>query len=55
MEKPILRFDDCEDELLVVAHHEIERETWELVSKRIVENGGKAHTLDMCARQYNSL
>ncbi|MCJ1260929.1 hypothetical protein MMC22_000793 [Lobaria immixta] len=52
MDEPITGFDDAEDELLVKARHEIEEETWELVSKRIVEKGGREHTAEMCARRY---
>lgn len=52
VDEPITGFDDAEDELLVKARHEIEEETWELVSKRIVEKGGREHTPEMCARRY---
>lgn len=52
VEEPITGFDDDEDELLVEACHEIEKETWELVSKRIVEKGGRKHTAEMCAHRY---
>lgn len=52
VDEPITGFDDAEDELLVKARHEIEEETWELVSKRIVEKGGREHTAEMCARRY---
>ncbi|MCJ1465551.1 hypothetical protein MMC07_004169 [Pseudocyphellaria aurata] len=48
-------FDDAEDERLVMARHEIEEETWELVRKRVVEKGGRDHIAAMCARRYHFL
>lgn len=52
---PITGFDDHEDELLVNAYKEIHAETWALVSRRIVEKGGKAHPPDMCSRRFHLL
>lgn len=48
----ITGFDDAEDELLVMARHEIEEETWELVRKRVLEKGGRDHSAEMCATRY---
>ena len=50
--EPITGFDDAEDELLVQARHEIEEETWELVSRRIVEKEGKSHTPEMISHPW---
>ena len=51
MDEPVTGFDDAEDDLLVKSRYEIE-ETWELVSKPIVEKGGRDHTAEMCAHRY---
>ncbi len=52
---PITGFNDLEDQLLVEAYAEIQKETWELVSERIVAKGGKRHDPELCARRYQSI
>lgn len=52
---PIIGFDDLEDQRLVEAYAEIQKETWELVSERIVAKGGKRHDPELCARRYQSI
>ena len=52
---PITGFDDLEDQRLVEAYAEIQRETWELVSDRLVAKGGKRHDPELCARRYQSI
>lgn len=52
---PITGFDDLEDQRLVEAYAEIQRETWELVSERMVAKGGKRHDPELCARRYQSI
>ena len=52
---PITGFNDLEDQRLVEAYAEIQKETWELVSERIVAKGGKRHDPELCARRYQSI
>lgn len=52
---PIVGFDAVEDEMLVKAYQEIQQETWELVSERIVAMGGKQHDPEICARRYQAI
>lgn len=52
---PITGFDDNEDQCLVEAYAEIQKETWELVSQRIVAKGGRRHNPELCARRYQSI
>ena len=52
---PIVGFDAGEDELLVRAYQEIQQETWELVSERVVAMGGKRHDPEICARRYQAI
>lgn len=52
---PIIGFNDVEDQRLVEAYAEIQKETWELVSERIVAKGGKRHDPELCARRYQSI
>lgn len=52
---PIVGFDAMQDEMLVKAYQEIQQETWELVSERIVAMGGNKHDPEICARRYQAL
>ncbi|SLM39213.1 hypothetical protein LPUS_09705 [Lasallia pustulata] len=52
---PIVGFDAGEDQLLVRAYQEIQQETWELVSERIVVMGGRKHDPEICARRYQAI
>lgn len=52
---PIVGFDAVQDEMLVKAYQEIQQETWELVSERIVAMGGKKHDPEICARRYQAI
>ena len=52
---PIVGFDAVQDEMLVKAYQEIQQETWELVSERIVAMGGKKHDPGICARRYQAI
>ena len=52
---PITGFNDLEDQRLVESYAEIQKETWELVSDRIVAKGGKRHDPELCARRYQSI
>lgn len=52
---PITGFSELEDQRLVEAYAEIQKETWELVSERIVAKGGKRHDPELCARRYQSI
>ncbi|KAI9873690.1 MAG: hypothetical protein M1830_010715 [Pleopsidium flavum] len=52
---PITGFDDKEDQRLVEAYTDIQKETWELVSQRIVAKGGRKHDPALCARRYQSI
>lgn len=52
---PIVGFDAVQDEMLVKAYQEIQQETWELVSERIVAMGGNKHDPEICARRYQAL
>ncbi|MCJ1298562.1 hypothetical protein MMC08_001352 [Hypocenomyce scalaris] len=52
---PIVGFDAVQDEMLVKAYQDIQQETWELVSERIVAMGGKRHDPEICARRYQAI
>ncbi|KAI9811842.1 MAG: hypothetical protein M1827_005193 [Pycnora praestabilis] len=43
------------DELLVKAYRAIQEETWDLVSDRMVEMGGKRFSAEACARRYQAI
>ena len=49
------QFTPEQDELLVRVHKEVLDETWETVSRRIVDRGGPKFDPETCARRYSML